>query len=206
MKQGHDAKGRFTTVPKKPKPPTASLRVQKEIKEAIPKVIQDKTKKAETIKVKARHGLHTVPTTHIDDNTRWVYRNGQCYSLAVVLAEEMGTDVALLVRDNEIPWGTHYDDPEFILDLDHDWFKDAVHAIALLEDDTDDTALAIDIDGVNKVSSLRMEFQGWVNSGTLIRIKPKQLRFLMTKCRKGTGFYEPDYDSAKIVAPLIKRD
>lgn len=162
--------------------------------------------KPKTIVVKARNGNREIPTTHINEETRWIYKNGQCFSLAIILAEEKGTDVGLLVQCWELPWGTNYDDPNLTLDIDHDWFSSTIHAIALTEDSIEDETLTIDIDGERDMGGVREEFQEGPQSGTMIRIKPADLRYLLSSSRRGTGFYKPDYDSAKLIAPLIPRD
>jgi hypothetical protein len=153
----------------------------------------------------ACNGCWEIPTTHITEATRWVYRNGQCFSLAIILAEQSKTDVGLLVAGSEIAWGTSYDALDEMLNLDHDWFRDTIHAITLTEDSSEDDVLAIDIDGLRDMGAIREEFQD-IHSGTMIRITPVDLRALLSRCGEGTGFYEPDYAGAKLIAPLIPRD
>ena len=173
MKQKRDALGRFAQMPAKPKPPIPARKV--------------KAPSPNMIRVKARHGTREIPSDRIIDETRYVYQNGQCFSLAIVLAERLGTDVGLLVSGSEIAWGTKYDDPEQILNLDHYWFRDTIHAIALTEDSTEDESLTLDIDGERDMAGVREEFID-MHSGTLIRIKPAELRSLLTNKRRGTGF------------------
>ena len=194
MTQKRDRKtGQYTFS--KEEPPTA--------KRVIPVAKSSTPKKPKTITVNARHGRLEIPTNKITDETRWVFRNGQCFALAIVLAEKNGTDVGLLVEGSDLPWGTRYYDPALILDLDHDWFKDTIHAIALTEDSTEDETMTLDIDGDRDMGAIREEFID-LHSGTMIRIKPNELRRILIKYRTGTGFYQPDYESAALIAPLIK--
>lgn len=200
MTQRHDARGRFTFS--KETPPTAN---HESLKLDTVKKKTASRRKPKKITIKARGGIYEIPTNHITEDTRYVYQNGQCFALAIVLAEKNNTDVGLLVQVNDIPWGTRYEDTKLKLNLDHDWFKDTIHAVALTEDSTEYDTLTMDIGGARDMAGVKAEFED-VHYGTLIRIKPVDLRFLLLKKRKGTGFFEPDYTSAELIAPLIPLD
>lgn len=186
-------------MPKKPMPPTPARVVVQPVKAKTPK----------TIMVKARHGIREIPTTHITNDTRWVYENGQCFSLAIVLAEKHGTDVGLLMAIKDFPWGTRYEDTS-IHELDmkqtRSWLVWCNHAVALTQDSTRDNTLVLDINGEQEMKMVRKEFLKMRahSTGTMLRIKPADLRLLLsTKYRRGAAIFEPDYESAEIIAKLV---
>lgn len=200
MTQKRDYKtGQYTFS--KEAPPTPATTPAKETSAKKTRSVR----KPKTIIVKARYGKVEIPTNEITEDTRWVYQNGQCFSLAAVLAETNQTDIGLLVARSKIPWGTRYEDTSHKLNANHDWFKDSIHAIALAENSTADDAMTLDIDGERDMGAVREEFID-LHCGSMIRIKPEDLRMLLSKFRRGTGFYEPDYASAEIIAPLVPRD
>ena len=132
----------------------------------------------------------------ISDSTREAYLNGQCFALATAVAEQRGCDVAVFIADHEdeVPWGTRYDDPDHTLDLDHDWFNSAVHAAALVDDDT-----AVDIDGERDVAGWEEEMRD-IHAGSMVRMSPGRLRRLVAVA---STTVEQDYDAAHVVARLI---
>lgn len=186
MKQKRDAIGQFASMPRKPKKPTPPT-----IARVVAQPVKPKT--PNTILVKARGGVREISTTHIDNDTRWVYENGQCFSLAIVLAEKHGTDVGLLVALEDFPWGTKYEDIDIHkLDLKQPrrWLKWVNHAITLTKDAVDDKSLVLDINGEQEMVAVRKEFLRMreYSIGTMLRIKPGDLRILLSKHLRGPRY------------------
>lgn len=157
-----------------------------------------------TLRVQA-HWPISIPTDAITESTRYAYRNGQCFALAIVLAEKHNTDIGLLVEISKISWGTRADDPK-LLEKYPDWFNETYHAVALIENSTEDKAIAIDIDGSHNMVSIRKQAKH-IQELTMIRITPDALRQRLSNHRNtkfGTKFYKQNYRSAEIVAELIK--
>lgn len=207
MAQKRDSKtGRYTLS--KETPPTARESNSPE------KVTQNKGIAAQrksilgsmpkTLRVQA-HSPISIPTDAITEGTRYAYRNGQCFTLAIVLAEKHNTDIGLLVEISKIPWGTREDDPK-LLEKYPDWFNEAYHAVALMENSVEDKAIAIDIDGSHNMISIRKQAKH-IPDLTMIRVTPDSLRQRLANHRNtkfGTKFYKQNYCSAEIVAELIK--
>ena len=161
-----------------------------------------------TISVRGRGGRQiAIPSNMITDKTRWVFQNGQCFSLAITIAEKLGSDVGLLVRAVRAPWGIRYNDP--ILNLPYDWFKCTLHAVALTNFGGMG-AISVGIDGVVDLGSLRDEFIKTLPeymSATMIVAPPEWVRQRLVKSGSAsTGFLKPDYEAAEIVFNLMKLD
>jgi len=153
MTQKRDSKtGRYTIS--KEAPPTATQESSPTKTKSSNEVLA-LTAKPKTVTVDARKGEHVIPTHKITKATRWVYRNGQCFALAVVLAEQNNTDVGLFVQFSELPWGTRYEELDMMPNVRKDWFNHARHAIALTEDSTSDDTFILDIDGKQSMSTVR---------------------------------------------------
>ena len=201
MNQRRDVRGRFApsrmvTPAGKIRPPTtASVGSKNSVKTSKPKKVT----------VMARYGELEIPTNKITEETRWAYRAGQCFALAITVAEKKNTKVGLLVAGCEFPWGSRYDDVNLMLNINHDWFGDSIHAVALASEGTEDEDLILDIDGARDQQSVRQEFED-IHSGTLIQISPGALRVLLRKYSIDTGFYEQNYEAALIISELIDED
>jgi len=210
MTQKRDSKtGRYTFS--KEAPPTATQKPSP-TKTRSSNEILALTAKPKTVTVDARKGEHVIPTHKITKATRWVYRNGQCFALAVVLAEQNNTDVGLFVQFSELPWGTRYEELDMMPNVRKDWFNHARHAIALTEDSTSDDTFILDIDGKQSMSTVRkvrqhkaIRLTGEAYSfGTMIRIKPKDLKAILANLEEET--YKQDYESAALIALLVPKE
>lgn len=171
-----------------------------------------KAAKPKRITVEAHKGEHVIPINKITKATRWVYKNGQCFALAIVLAEQNSTDVGLFVAFSELPWGTRYEELDMIPNVRPDWFKDARHAVALADDSSADDTFIIDIDGKQSMATVREKRQHHAirltgehhTFGSMIRIKPSDLREILAN--KAINGFEQDYESAALIAPLVSKD
>ena len=147
------------------------------------------------------HGAVKVSTTEIDDDARFAYLNGQCFALAVALAEKHNKEIGLLVQVDDIPWGTRYEESDLRYNPD-DWFIWVHHAIVLTEDSIEDEAWTMDIGGERDMGGVRAELED-IHGGSLVRIKPDSLRKLLSKYEKEQGFCKQNYTAAVLVADLL---
>lgn len=120
-----------------------------------------------------------VDTNIVDDVSRFAYRNGQCFSLALGLADQIaGARVGIIVRDSDMEWGADYCDADdnYLLRFDDGWFEGAVHAVVVSPDGDE----VLDVDGFRDVEALAEEVRD-IHEGTLVVMDADDLRGLLTR-------------------------
>lgn len=135
--------------------------------------------KAGVFTLETIHGPLEVNTSVVDSDSRFAYRNGQCFALALGLAERVeGSRVGIIVRDSEADWGLDYSnlDDAFLLRFDDGWFADAVHAVVVSPDGDE----VLDVDGFRDIEGLREEVID-IHEGSLVIMDAADLRALLTR-------------------------
>lgn len=143
-------------------------------------------------------GPMEINTSVIDDDSRFAFRNGQCFALAMGLADKIeGARVGIVVRSSGMEWGTDYNDPDdpYMLRWDDGWFADAVHAVVVSPEGDE----VLDVDGFGDMDILEEETYD-LHEGTLVVMDADDLRGLLTR---GQADPAPNFPAGERMAATV---